>query len=160
MHVVIDMNAHREAIKMSKQALADKVHKDVSVVAKQITETKRTNMMLFNAYEFADALGGAIIFATDEQLEAYQHIDEYKKAAQEAESLRAENDKLKIENEKVMDRETKLLEKLDKMQDKLDHKDASIERKDALLLTLLKQKELMTKALHKAGVDLSFLEFN
>lgn len=151
MHVVIDMNAHREAIQMSKQALADKVHKDVSVVGKQITETKRTNMLLFNAYEFAEALGGGVKFLTDEQIADLEHIGELKAAAADADKLREENERLKAENAQA-------IERINRLKAKLSAKDEAVDRKDILLNKLLTQNELLIKAMRKNRIDLTFLD--
>lgn len=151
MHVVIDMNAHREAIQMSKQALADKVHKDVSVVGKQITETKRTNMLLFNAYEFAEALGGGVKFLTDEQIADLERIKDLKAAAADADKLREENERLKAENAQA-------IERINRLKAKLSAKDEAVDRKDILLNKLLTQNELLIKAMRKNRIDLTFLD--
>lgn len=158
MHVVIDMNAHRQAIGMTKQQLADKVHKDVSVVGKQITETKRTNMLLFNAYEFAEALGGGVKFLTDEQIAELEKIEDLKNEAHNAEMLQSELAKLQSENAKLRADNDKLSAANERLLAAVSKKDDAIERKDAMLHKLLREKEAATKQMHKAGIDLSFLD--
>lgn len=151
MHVVIDMNAHRQAIGMTKQQLADKMHKDVSVVGKQISENKRSNLMLFNAYEFAEALGGGVKFLTDEQIADLEKIEDLKAAVADADKLREENERLKTEN-------TQAIERINRLKAKLSAKDEAVDRKDILLNKLLTQNELLIKAMRKNRIDLTFLD--
>ena len=69
MHVIGDLVAFANARKYSKQKIADAMHKDVTVVKKQLTET-RGNLTLNTAYEYAEALGGVVCFMSDEEYES------------------------------------------------------------------------------------------
>ena len=144
MHVVIDMDAYRSASGISKRELARRVNKEESVVVKQISEKKRTNMQLFSAYEYAEALGGGVKFLTDAQIDELPHMEENKKKAAEVDKLREENAELNAQVKRLIVR--------------LDTKDDAIMRKDAMLNRLLHQKEAMTKVLHEHGIDLKFLD--
>lgn len=65
--VIRDLNARRIFLNISRQQLADKVHKDISTVNKQL-DPNNGNMQLATLCEYAEALGGKIVFMSDDAL--------------------------------------------------------------------------------------------
>lgn len=68
--IVQALEARRITLKMSRQELADKVHKDASTVAKQFSGGG-SNMQLATLIEYANALDGAIVFQTAAEMADY-----------------------------------------------------------------------------------------
>lgn len=69
-NIVQALEARRITLKMSRQDLADKVHKDASTVAKQFSGGG-SNMQLATLIEYANALDGAIVFLTSAEMDDY-----------------------------------------------------------------------------------------
>ena len=134
MHVIGDLVAYANARKYSKQKIADAMHKDVTVVKKQLTET-RGNLTLNTAYEYAEALGGVVCFMSDEEYAAYSQLDELRFKIKELEK-----------HEKLLQKYTELNEKFMRQQEmiarllsKIDIKDEAIMRKDRRIDELAKK---------------------
>ena len=69
-NIVQALEARRITLKMSRQDLADKVHKDASTVAKQFSGSG-SNMQLATLIEYANALDGAIVFLASAEMDDY-----------------------------------------------------------------------------------------
>lgn len=134
MHVIGDLVAYANARKYSKQKIADAMHKDVTVVKKQLTET-RGNLTLNTAYEYAEALGGVVCFMSDEEYAAYLQLDELRIKIKELEKHEKLLQKYTELNEKFMRQQ----EMIDRLLTKIDIKDEAIMRKDRRIDELAKK---------------------
>ena len=134
MHVIGDLVAFANARKYSKQKIADAMHKDVTVVKKQLTET-RGNLTLNTAYEYAEALGGVVCFMSDEEYAAYSQLDELRIKIKELEKHEKLLQKYTELNEKFMRQQ----EMIDRLLAKIDIKDEAIMRKDRRIDELAKK---------------------
>lgn len=134
MHVIGDLVAYANARKYSKQKIADAMHKDVTVVKKQLTET-RGNLTLNTAYEYAEALGGVVCFMSDEEYVAYSQLDELRFKIKELEKHEKLLQKYTELNEKFMRQQ----EMIDRLLAKIDIKDEAIMRKDRRIDELAKK---------------------
>ncbi|MBQ1235446.1 MAG: hypothetical protein IIX72_00565 [Oscillospiraceae bacterium] len=134
MHVIGDLVAFANARKYSKQKIADAMHKDVTVVKKQLTET-RGNLTLNTAYEYAEALGGVVCFMSDEEYAAYSQLDELRFKIKELEKHEKLLQKYTELNEKFMRQQ----EMIDRLLAKIDIKDEAIMRKDRRIDELAKK---------------------
>lgn len=134
MHVIGDLVAFANAQKYSKQKIADAMHKDVTVVKKQLTET-RGNLTLNTAYEYAEALGGVVCFMSDEEYAAYSQLDELRIKIKELEKHEKLLQKYTELNEKFMRQQ----EMIDRLLAKIDTKDEAIMRKDRRIDELAKK---------------------
>ena len=134
MHVIGDLVAYANARKYSKQKIADAMHKDVTVVKKQLTET-RGNLTLNTAYEYAEALGGVVCFMSDEDYAAYSQLDELRIKIKELEKHEKLLQKYTELNEKFMRQQ----EMIDRLLTKIDIKDEAIMRKDHRIDELAKK---------------------
>lgn len=134
MHVIGDLVAFANARKYSKQKIADAMHKDVTVVKKQLTET-RGNLTLNTAYEYAEALGGVVCFMSDEEYAAYSQLDELRIKIKELEKHEKLLQKYTELNEKFMRQQ----EMIDRLLAKIDTKDEAIMRKDRRIDELAKK---------------------
>lgn len=134
MHVIGDLVAYANARKYSKQKIADAMHKDVTVVKKQLTET-RGNLTLNTAYEYAEALGGVVCFMSDEEYAAYLQLDDLKIKIKELEKHEKLLQKYTELNEKFMRQQ----EMIDRLLAKIDIKDEAIMRKDRRIDELAKK---------------------
>lgn len=134
MHVIGDLVAYANARKYSKQKIADAMHKDVTVVKKQLTET-RGNLTLNTAYEYAEALGGVVCFMSDEEYAAYSQLDELRFKIKELEKHEKLLQKYTELNEKFMRQQ----EMIDRLLTKIDIKDEAIMRKDRRIDELAKK---------------------
>ena len=134
MHVIGDLVAYANARKYSKQKIADAMHKDVTVVKKQLTET-RGNLTLNTAYEYAEALGGVVCFMSDEDYAAYSQLDELRFKIKELEKHEKLLQKYTELNEKFMRQQ----EMIDRLLTKIDIKDEAIMRKDRRIDELAKK---------------------
>lgn len=134
MHVIGDLVAFANARKYSKQKIADAMHKDVTVVKKQLTET-RGNLTLNTAYEYAEALGGVVCFMSDEEYAAYSQLDELRVKIKELEKHEKLLQKYTELNEKFMRQQ----EMIDRLLAKIDIKDEAIMRKDRRIDELAKK---------------------
>lgn len=134
MHVIGDLVAFANARKYSKQKIADAMHKDVTVVKKQLTET-RGNLTLNTAYEYAEALGGVVCFMSDEEYAAYLQLDELRIKIKELEKHEKLLQKYTELNEKFMRQQ----EMIDRLLTKIDIKDEAIMRKDRRIDELAKK---------------------
>ena len=134
MHVIGDLVAYANARKYSKQKIADAMHKDVTVVKKQLTET-RGNLTLNTAYEYAEALGGVVCFMSDEEYAAYSQLDELRIKIKELEKHEKLLQKYTELNEKFMRQQ----EMIDRLLTKIDTKDEAIMRKDRRIDELAKK---------------------
>lgn len=84
MHVIRDMSDYIATVGLSRSGIAENMHKDISVVKKQLAD-RAGNMMLSTAYEYAEMIGGTICFLTDaeaarmqEESICYAEIDRLK----------------------------------------------------------------------------------
>ena len=134
MHVTGDLVAFANARKYSKQKIADAMHKDVTVVKKQLTET-RGNLTLNTAYEYAEALGGVVCFMSDEEYAAYSQLDELRIKIKELEKHEKLLQKYTELNEKFMRQQ----EMIDRLLAKIDIKDEALMRKDRRIDELAKK---------------------
>ena len=134
MHVIGDLVAYANARKYSKQKIADAMHTDVTVVKKQLTET-RGNLTLNTAYEYAEALGGVVCFMSDEEYAAYSQLDELRFKIKELEKHEKLLQKYTELNEKFMRQQ----EMIDRLLAKIDIKDEAIMRKDRRIDELAKK---------------------
>lgn len=134
MHVIGDLVSFANARKYSKQKIADAMHKDVTVVKKQLTET-RGNLTLNTAYEYAEALGGVVCFMSDEEYAAYLQLDELRIKIKELEKHEKLLQKYTELNEKFMRQQ----EMIDRLLAKIDTKDEAIMRKDRRIDELAKK---------------------
>lgn len=133
MHVVFDLNAESVNKGFSKQDIADGMHKDVSVVKKQLTE-RNGNIQLLTVYEYAEYLGGTICFLSDQQAADLAMVDEYKRRIAELEQrLDTRNKEHAIQSEQI----THLTETVNHLSSIREDQYASIKRKDKAISVLL-----------------------
>lgn len=134
MHVIGDLVAYANARKYSKQKIADAMHKDVTVVKKQLTET-RGNLTLNTAYEYAEALGGVVCFMSDEEYAAYLQLDDLKIRIKELERY----EKLERKYTELSEKFLRQQDMIDRLLAKIDIKDEAIMRKDRRIDELAKK---------------------
>lgn len=134
MHVIGDLVAYANARKYSKQKIADAMHKDVTVVKKQLTET-RGNLTLNTAYEYAEALGGVVCFMSDEEYAAYLQLDDLKIKIKELERY----EKLERKYTELSEKFLRQQDMIDRLLAKIDIKDEAIMRKDRRIDELAKK---------------------
>ena len=65
-NVLADIESRRAKLGLSRQELADRIHKDISTVNKQLSDARGASMTLRTAEDYAAALGGEIIMITDD----------------------------------------------------------------------------------------------
>jgi hypothetical protein len=134
MHVIGDLVAYANARKYSKQKIADAMHKDVTVVKKQLTET-RGNLTLNTAYEYAEALGGVVCFMSDEEYAAYLQLDDLKIKIKDLERY----EKLERKYTELSEKFLRQQDMIDRLLAKIDIKDEAIMRKDRRIDELAKK---------------------
>ena len=141
MHVIRDLNTRRAALGTSVRELADALCKDETTVRRQINTKDSTSVTLYIAYEYAQALGGAVMFLTDEQVETLKtatdtarlFADQEKRIAE----LTAENERLSASVAKQKGIVAAQEAKIERLESSIERKDAAIERKDAKIGELL-----------------------
>ena len=140
MHVVIDMNDFCAVNGVSKNHLAEAMNKDVSAVKRQLSD-RTGNLYLCTAYEYAEHLGGAIVFVTDQQYEDLQQIEILKAKISElddmCEILRKRVSSFESENRAQEAQISSLIDSTKKLQSIIERKELAIERKDKTLDELL-----------------------
>ena len=157
-HAMIDIYNDLVLQGYTKEKIAEIVHKDPSVVGKQITE-RHGNATLQTAYEYAEVAGGRVVYVRDADWERWHNIDDLladheiqiKKLISEAELLNKQitnltetNNSLTLQREQQQKIIVKLEAKIDDKEAKIDHKDEIIETKDKALHELLAEKGLIT----------------
>lgn len=157
-HAMIDIYNDLVMQGYTKEKIADKVHKDPSVVGKQITE-RHGNLTLQTAYEYAEVAGGRVVYVKDSDWERWHSMDqiisdyeiEVKRLKAEEEILNKQVTSLTETNEsltKQRESQQKIIIKLEAnietKEAKIDHKDEIIETKDKALHELLAEKGLIT----------------
>ena len=73
--IIADINARRTALGLSMNDLAERVHKDVSTVKKQLSEKSATGLQFATLMEYANAVEGDIKFITFEELSATPSVE-------------------------------------------------------------------------------------
>jgi len=144
-NIIRDLNSRLAFLGWTKQELADKVHKEVSTVSKQM-DPKNSNLQLSTLEMYAEILGGELAFLTPESIKAMQDADvtnyrdrlikmdtelEYlqgrvrflEKLVEEKKEEIARRDAIITEKERVISRKDAIIEE----------KDRTIERKDKRL---------------------------
>lgn len=133
MHVVVDMNDYCLNHSISKQLLADELHKDLSVVKKQLSE-HNGNMTLATAYEYAELLHGAIVFLTDAEIEKLNALQTLE---QRLAFYQSEHEKADAQIMALTDTVTKQQEVIKQQQAQLDRTYGKIDSKDTMLSKLI-----------------------
>ncbi len=131
MHVVVDMNDFCNDRGISKQSIAEELHKDLSVVKKQLSE-RAGNLTLQTAYEYAEQLHGSIVFLPDEQLEKLKTLQtlesriEFYQAQHEQQDkqIMALTDTVKQQQEVIKQQQAQL----ERTYKKIDSKDAMLSK--------------------------------
>ena len=130
-NLVKSLEARRYIMGLSRQELADRVHKEPGTVAKQLSGNG-ANMQLTTLCEYAEALGGAIVFRTAAELADYSEaaVAELKGRIVELEQERSNL----IEQVQLLQTElTKRVERVEKLRATIAKRDEAAERKDALI---------------------------
>ena len=144
-NIIRDFNSRLAFLGLSKQALADKVHKEISTVSKQL-DPNNSNLQLSTLEMYAEALGGSIAFLTPESIKAMQDSDvsDYRdrliKMDTELEYLQGRVrflEKLVQEKKEEIARKEAIIEEKERIIARKDaiieEKDRTIERKDKRL---------------------------
>lgn len=167
MRVMGTINDYCVEHNISKQMIADKLHKDVSLVKKQMSGGGAATLMV--AYDYASAAGGTVVFMTDEQYEKMLNVDKYIARITELEALEtnteSEYEKLKAKlkeledaNEELKANNKGLIVAMEKRLNVLDERAKTIREQNEILYDLRKDFTALLKAAAKAGVDLSVLD--
>lgn len=125
------LNARRVFIGMSMQQLADKVRKDISTVSRQLGK-QAESMQLASACLLADALGGRIVFLTDDALAEVENSD-LSDVRQRFSELGAELERQKAAVEQLKDMNARLQSRVDAQEEIISRKDAQIADKDRII---------------------------
>ena len=133
MHVVVTMNDYCLDRSISKQSLADEMHKDLSVVKKQLSE-RNGNMTLATAYEYAELLHGAIVFLTDAEIEKLNALHTLEERIA---FYQAEHEKADAQITTLTETVAKQQEIINQQQAQLDRTYGKIDSKDAMLSKLI-----------------------
>ena len=150
MHVMLDIKDTFKAQGKGTTEIADLLHKDNSVVAKQFAE-KNGSQTLLTAYGYAEAAGGRIVFMLDDEWNRLhgmeQEIHDLK------DELRDRDNRLTVANESIsamtreIEKQHDLIQKLEtrikKKEEKIEEKERIIERKDSALHQLLFEKGVL-----------------
>lgn len=140
--LVKSLEARRYIMGLSRQELADRVHKEPGTVAKQLSGNG-ANMQLTTLCEYAEALGGAIVFRTAAELADYSEaaVAELKgrlaELEQEREALLEQVKSLQAEVARRSERIEKLRATIAKKDELCERKDALIEQLSSKLLKML-----------------------
>lgn len=149
MHVMMEIKDFFKTQGKDNTDIAELVHKDVTVVAKQFAE-KNGSQTLATAYGYAEAAGGRIIFVSDEDYDLWQKMKQEAPVMQSTLNDREQRLRNMSETVKSMaaqiESQTKIIQRLEKQ---LDDKDESIRRKE----TVIARKDgVIADLLRKAGV--------
>lgn len=148
MHVMLEIKDLFKLKGMSNEDIADILHKDATVVAKQFAE-KNGSQTLATAYGYAEAAGGRIVFVSDELWEQWNKSE--KEIIDLTASLQSKEQRLGNLSETVksmaaqIESQTKIIQRLEKQ---LDDKDDSIRRKEAVIS---RKDAIIGELLTKAG---------
>lgn len=147
--IIRDFNSRIAMLGLTKQEIADKIHKDLSTVNKQL-DPKTSNPQLSTLIQYAELLGGAIHFATPESIQAMEDVnlsayrDRLQDMGNEVEALREKINALETliteKNAKIQRRETIIAEQTETMKRLwaiIARKDEDIARKDKRIAQLL-----------------------
>lgn len=129
--VVKELEARRILLKLSRQDIADRVHKDVSTVTKQLSPSN-PNLQLSTLCEYAEALDGAIVFRATEDLAKNNEnaAEELRNRLLELEQQRsALTAQLNALKEEIAAKD----QRIEKLRGAIEKKNAAIERKDNLI---------------------------
>lgn len=138
MHVISQIIARLGELKLTRQALADIMCKDITTIKKQLTET-RGNLSLLTVYDYAEALGGCITFLTDEELADLQNVALLRAQLAEASKNAETQGLLAQENAALKAKIEKLEAKIEKLETRIDIKEDAISRKDRIIHELAKK---------------------
>lgn len=148
MHVMLDIKDEFRAQGKDHNAIADVMHKEKSVVDKQLSAQNGTQTLL-TAYGYAEAAGGRIMFMRDEEWERMKSIEQ--ECIELRESIK-EHDRIiagKADTEKVLtaqiQAQTAIIQRLEKQ---IDDKEDSIRRKEAVIA---RKDGVIAELLRKAG---------
>ena len=151
MQLLTDLKAVMLVRKMSMQKLADKIHKDVTTVAKQLDPNKG-NPTLASIIQIADALDARLVVETEESMRAVEESDvsAYRdKIVEQGAEIARLHEELGRLREAVADRDARIAKRDVMLEDRkkmILAKDEDIRRKDAALAKLIaKQEELYEK---------------
>jgi len=144
-NIIRDFNSRLAFLGWTKQELADKVHKELSTVSKQL-DPKTSNLQLSTLELYAEILGGTLAFLTPESIKAMQDADvsSYRdrlvKLDTEIEYLRGRVRFLEglvqekkddiVKKEKQLEEKERIIARKDAM---IEEKDRTIDRKDRRL---------------------------
>lgn len=145
MHVMLDIKDRFKAIGSDTNDIAELVHKDSTVVAKQFSE-KNGSQTLLTAYGYAEAAGGRVCFMTDEEWDRLHSLE------QEIHDLKDElsdrDRRLSTANESIstmtreIESQNRIIVRLEKniedKEDSIRRKEQVISGKDAMISELLR----------------------
>ena len=134
MHVMVDINKHREQENISIGKVAKAMMLDTSSCSRQIKE-EHGGVNLNTAYRYAEFFNGRVIFVPDAQFEEWQKVDEYKA---EIAALQARVSALNEARDELDKQLTNLSEILASQRERLDATAEQMKMKDAQIDTLWK----------------------
>lgn len=146
MHVMLDIKDYFKSLGMGHAEIADIMHKDKTVVDKQLSAQNGTQTLL-TSYGYAEAAGGRVIFVRDEDWERLKQMEH--EHAELLEQLRDRDQRLGNMSETLksmsaqIDSQSRTIQRLenrlDDREDSIKKKDATIERKDSMIADLLRK---------------------
>lgn len=157
MHVMVDINKHRERENISIGKVAKAMMLDTSSCSRQIKE-EHGGVNLSTAYRYAEFFNGRVIFVQDAVYEEWQKAEEYKAEICDlqgrVQALMEEHDKLEGQISNLSEILKSQRERLDTTAEQMKAKDAQIDmlwkdlrdersdcrRKDTVLNKLLAEK--------------------
>lgn len=163
MRLLQDIKSYMIFLKVSNQKLADKLHKDVKTLQKQLSSG--ANPTLATIIEITDALGAKVVLETPESIKAVEDADVFA-FRERIRELGAEVEKLSVEvsrlREQIADKDARI-ERRDKIIEEqkemmarkdriLDYKEEDIHRKDAVIAQHIKKQEELYEKLMQKGL--------
>ena len=162
MRLLQDIKSYMIFSKISNQKLADKLHKDVKTIQRQLGSC--ANPTLATIIEITDALGAKVVLETPESIKAVEEADVFafreriRELGGEVERLSAEVLRLRetiVDKDARITRRDKIIEEQKEVIAKQDHiidvKEADIHRKDAVIAQYIKKQEELYEKLMRKG---------
>lgn len=139
MHVMLDIKDEFKRRGNGTSDIAELLHKDSSVVAKQFAE-KNGSQTLLTAYGYAEAAGGRIVFMLDEEWDRLHGLEREIHDLQDAlrdreQRLTAASDAISKMSNEIENQHNMIV----RLEAKIDKKEETIDRKDAAIAAMLRK---------------------
>lgn len=149
MHVMLDIKDYFKSQGKDHNDIADLMHKDKTVVDKQLSAQNGTQTLL-TSYGYAEAAGGRVVFVMDEDWERWKAME--KELPELREALRDKDkqiDALKSAATAASAQFGEMSRIIERLEKQIDDKDESIRRKE---VAISRKDGVIADLLRKAGV--------